>query len=83
LIGYAITQCTRVNKTFVVMDSFFQAVGGTFAIIAIFVVAILGGQLFSAIVIKNKGARRPAGAILAVLIFVALFFINRAYRSEA
>ena len=60
------------------MDSFSQAVSGTFSIIAIFVVAILGGQFIAAVVIKSKGAQRPAGAILAVLIFVALFFITRA-----
>jgi hypothetical protein len=78
LNGYAITQRPKINKTCVVVDSFFQAVSGTFAIIAIFVVAILVGHIIAAMVIKSKGAQRPAGAILAVLIFVALFFMTRA-----
>jgi hypothetical protein len=60
------------------MESFFQAVSGTLAIIAIFVVAILGSQLIATIVIKNRGAQRPASEILAVLILVAPFFITRA-----
>lgn len=59
------------------MDPFFKAIGGAIAIIVTFAIAVLGGQIAAAIIVKRKEGRKTAAALIALAIFVVLFFVGQ------
>ena len=59
------------------MDPFFKAISSAIGIIVIFFIAIVGGHLLAAITVKDKTSRQAVTALLAIAIFLILFFSLR------
>ena len=59
------------------MDPFFKAISSAIGIIVIFFIAIVGGHFLAAITVKDKTSRQAVTALLAIAIFLILFFSLR------
>ncbi len=57
------------------MDPFFKVAGSAVAIMITFLIAVVGGHLTSALIVKGKEERRLVTVAIALAIFLIIFLL--------